>query len=80
MTVSKGRPRGRPRTEAEKAADIKRTGRPATIIANESVTQGVTIRLTPTEHKQIIVDAKKMNMSLSVYLRHCWQTTREGRK
>jgi hypothetical protein len=79
MTVSKGRPRGRPRTEAEKAADIKRTGRPATI-ANGSVTRGVTIRLTPAEHKQIIADAKQMIMSLSVYLRHCWQTTREGRK
>ena len=79
MTVSKGRPRGRPRTEAEKAADAKRTGRPASI-TDESVSKGVTIRLTPLEHKQIFADAKRMNMSLSVYLRHCWQTTREGRK
>ena len=79
MSIPKRRPIGRPRTEAEKAADAKRTGRPASI-ADESVTKGVTIRLTPSEHKQIFADAKLMNMSLSVYLRHCWQTTREGRK
>lgn len=76
MTVSKGRSKGRPRTEAEKAADAMRTGRPASI-ADESVTKGVTMRLTPAEHKQISVEAKRMNMSLSVYLRYCWQTTRE---
>ena len=76
MPVPKGRPRGRPRTEAEKAADEKRTGRPASI-TDESVTKGVTMRLTPAEHNQISDDAKRMNMSLSVYLRHCWQTTRE---
>lgn len=72
----KGRPRNRPRTEAEKAADILRTGRPASV-SDESVTKGVTMRLTPAEHKQINEDAAKMNMSLSVYLRHCWQTTRK---
>ena len=66
----------RPRTEAEKAADAMRTGRPASI-ADESATKGVTMRLTPAEHKQIFADAALMNMSISVYLRHCWQTTRE---
>lgn len=76
MSSRKGRPRNRPRTEAEKAADILRTGRPASV-SDESVTKGVTMRLTPAEHKRINEDAKRMNMSLSVYLRHCWQTTRE---
>lgn len=76
MSSQKGRPRNRPRTEAEKAADIFRTGRPASV-SNESVTKGVTMRLTPAEHIQVYADAKRANMSISVYLRHCWLTTRE---
>lgn len=76
MSTKKGRPRNRPRTEAEKAADFLRTGRPASV-SDESVTKGVTMRLTPAEHQLINEDAKRMNVSLSVYLRHCWQTTRK---
>ncbi len=76
MSKSIGRPRGRPRTEAEKAADRKRTGRPASV-SDESVTKGVTMRLTPLEYEQLTIDANTLKMTLSSYLRHCWQRTRK---
>lgn len=76
MTASNGRTRNRPRTEAQKAADLMRPGRPASI-SDETVSKGVTMRLTPPEYEQFTREAGRLNMSLSVYLRHCWQTTRE---
>lgn len=79
MTASNGPTRNRPRTEAEKAADLMRTGRPASI-SDEAVSKGVTMRLTPAEYEQFTRDAERLDMSLSVYLRYCWNTTREGRK
>lgn len=77
-TQPRGRPKGMPRTAAEIAADARRTGRPA--VANDvAVSKGVTMRLTPEEHKQFSREAKRLNLSLSVYLRRCWRTAREGR-
>ncbi len=74
----RGRPRGKPRTEAEIAANAWRTGRPVTV-SNKPVSKGVTMRLTPSEHKTFHQDAKRLNMGLSAYMRYCWQTAREGK-
>jgi hypothetical protein len=78
-TPSKGRPKGMPRTSAEIAADAMRTGRPA-VASDMAVSKGVTMRLTPAEHRQFAREAKRLKMGLSAYLRHCWQTTKEGIK
>jgi hypothetical protein len=74
-----GRPKGKPRTEAEKAADARRTGRPVTI-SDVTVSKGVVMRLTPVELEQFKKDAKRLDMGLSVYMRYCWQTAREGKE
>lgn len=77
-TPARGRPKGKPRTAAEIAADAKRTGRPLAT-SDAPVSKGVTMRLTPAEHKRFTKDAKRIKMGLSEYLRYCWQTAREGR-
>lgn len=77
-TLARGRPKGKPRTAAEIAADTRRTGRPM-VASDAAVSKGVTMRLTFEEHKQFSREAKRLNMSLSVYLRRCWRTARKGR-
>lgn len=72
-----GRPKGKPRTDAEIAADAKRTGRP-TMTEGESANVVVTVRLTPTEHKQLTKDAKRAKMNLAAYLRHCWYGAKDS--
>ena len=74
-----GRPKGKPRTEAEKAADARRTGRPIAI-SDVSVSKGVVMRLTPVELELFKKDAKRLDMGLSAYMRYCWQTAREGKE
>lgn len=78
-TPQRGRPKGMPRTDAEIAADAKRTGRPL-VASDQAVSKGVTMRLTPAEHTRFTKDAKRLKMGLSEYLRYCWQTAREGKK
>ena len=72
----KGRPQGKPRTAAEIAADAKRTGRP-TMTKGENANIGVSMRLTPTEYKQFVKDAKRAKLGLAAYMRHCWKTSSE---
>ena len=36
----------------------------------------VTIRLTPDEHKQLLKDTQDSNLSISDYLKECWQKSR----
>lgn len=36
----------------------------------------VTIRLTPDEHKQLLKDTQDNNLSISDYLKNCWQKAR----
>ena len=73
-----GRPKGKPRTDAEIAADEKRTGRP-TITEGENASIGVSMRLTPTEYKQFAKEAKRLKMGLAAYMRYCWNVAREGK-
>lgn len=74
-----GRPKGKPRTVAEIAADKKRTGRPVAV-SDVAASKGITMRLTDEEHSQFKKDARRLKMGLSAYLRYCWQTAQEGRE
>ena len=58
-----GRPKGKPRSLAEKAADARRTGRPA-LPDKERGTKMLSLRLTPTEYDLLTNDAKKAGMDL----------------
>jgi len=73
-----GRPKGKPRTAAEIAADAKRTGRPG-LTPGANATKMVALRLTPDEFTQFQKDAKKAGMGMAAYARHCWHTIREGK-
>lgn len=37
----------------------------------------VALRVTPSEHKQLVKDAEQAGMSISAYLLDCWQKARE---
>lgn len=74
---SRGRPKGTPRSEAELAADAMRTGRPK---AENPASVPVTMRLTPDEYAKFSKDAKRIKMSMSAYLRYCWEVAREGKR
>lgn len=71
-----GRPKGKPRSVAEIAADSLRTGRPK-LDAPPPVP--VTMRLAPTDYEKFKKDAKRAKMSLSSYLHYCWEIAREGK-
>jgi hypothetical protein len=73
-----GRPKGKPRTAAEIAADARRTGRPKN---PEGVKQMVLValRLTPEEFKTFSRDAKRAKLSGAAYAKHCWQQTRKAK-
>ena len=66
-----GRPKGKPRTAAEIAADAKRTGRPG-MTPEANATETVAMRLTPSEFEQFKREAEKRGMKLAVFARHCW--------
>ena len=74
-----GRPKGKPRTAAEIAADAKRTGRPG-LTPGANVTKMVAMRLTPAEFKQFEKDAKKTGMGMAAFARHCWYEVRNRRE
>ena len=42
----------------------------------ESFLEIVTLRMTPAEHKRLMNDAKASRLSVSAYLKACWQKTR----
>lgn len=71
-----GRPKGKPRSEAEIAADALRTGRPKT---KAPPPVSVNMRLAPAEYEKFKKDARRVKMSLSSYLRYCWEVAREGK-
>ena len=71
-----GRPKGKPRTVAEIAADVMRTGRP-TLSPDGKGSIGVTMRLTPRDYGIFVRDAKRAGMGLAAFLRHCWHTAKE---
>ena len=51
-------------------------GRPALKVKDRR-TKIVTLRLKPSEHKELEKDAKAKELSLSNYLLECWQKSRE---
>ena len=75
-----GRPKGKPRTPAEIAADALRTGRPAfPDEARQSVF--LSVRFTPVEHRRFLRDAKRAGLTASAYAKQCWRIARQtGRK
>ncbi len=58
-----GRPKGKPRTAAEIAADAKRTGRPG-MTPEANATETVAMRLTPSEFELFKRDAEMRGMKL----------------
>ncbi len=72
-----GRPKGKPRTAAEIAADAMRTGRPKKAEGGKQ-TVLVALRLTPDEFKTFRRDAKLAKLSGAAYAKHCWQQTRKA--
>ncbi len=71
-----GRPKGKPRTKAELAADANRTGRP-TLPKEERDIKLISLRLTPAEYELFTQDAEKAGMVRAAYARHCWRRIRE---
>lgn len=71
-----GRPKGKPRTAAEIAADAKRTGRPG-MTPEANATKTVAMRLTPAEFEQFKKAAEKAGMGLAGFARHCWHMMRK---
>ena len=37
----------------------------------------VTLRMTPSDHKQLLKDARDSRLSVSAYLQMCWQKARK---
>ena len=72
-----GRPKGKPRTPAEKAADALRTGRPAfPADARQSVV--LAVRFTPAEHRRLLRDAKRAGLTSAAFVKQCWHMARKG--
>jgi len=71
-----GRPKGKPRTAAEKAADARRTGRPPKPECRKQVVL-VSFRLTPAELTQYRRDAKQAGFTCAAYAKHCWRQIRK---
>ena len=72
-----GRQKGTTRSKAEIVAAAMRIA-PTTTETPASVP--VTMRLTPAEYAKFSKDAKRIKMSMSAYLRYCWEVAREGKK
>ncbi len=71
-----GRPKGKPRTKAERAADTMRGGRPS-LPDEERETKLISLRLTPSEYELFTYDAEKAGMGRAAYARYCWRKKRE---
>ena len=71
-----GRPKGKPRTRAEIAADARRTGRPAfPDDARQSV--ALSVRFTPAEHRRLLRDSKRAGLTVAAYMKQCWLMARK---
>ncbi len=65
-----GRPKGKPRTAAEIAADAKRTGRPG-LTPEANATKLIALRLTPAEFDAFRQDAQNAGMGMAAFARLC---------
>lgn len=54
----------------------KRRGRPF-LKAKDRRSEVVPVRMTPTEHQQLLKDAKEAGISVSLYLVECWKKARQ---
>jgi len=54
----------------------KKMGRPPKK-AKDKLSEIVTLRMTPADHKQLMNDAHKSGLSVSAYLQKCWQKERK---
>jgi predicted HicB family RNase H-like nuclease len=55
----------------------KKMGRPPKK-AKDKHSRPVSMRLTPSQHKKLIVDARAAGLSISAYLIDCWQKVKGG--
>ena len=55
---------------------MSKMGRPK-LAAKNLKSRPVTTRLTPSEHKRLLAEAREMKMSVSDYLKYCWQKASE---
>ena len=55
---------------------MSKMGRPKIAIKYRK-SQVVTTRLTPSEHKRLLAEANAKKMSVSDYLKYCWQKVGE---
>jgi len=44
--------------------------------AKDKLSEIVTLRMTPAEHKRLMKDARDSGLSVSAYLQTCWQKAR----
>ncbi len=44
--------------------------------AGERLSEIVTLRMTPAEHKRLMKDARESGLSVSAYLQACWREVR----
>jgi predicted HicB family RNase H-like nuclease len=44
--------------------------------AKDKLSEIVTLRMTPADHKQLLKDARASGLSVSAYLQACWQKAR----
>ncbi len=71
-----GRPKGKPRTKAEIAADAMRTGRPYLSPYKEELKM-VSLRFTASDFEIFRTDAENAGMGLAAFARHCWQLAKD---
>lgn len=45
--------------------------------AKDKLSEIVTLRMTPAEHKQLMSDAHESELSVSAYLQKCWKKARK---
>ncbi len=55
-----------------------RMGRPPKK-AKDKLSEIVTLRMTPADHKQLMKNARESGLSVSAYLQDCWQKQKERR-
>ena len=44
--------------------------------AKDRRSKPVALRVTPTEHKELVADARRAGLSISEYLLNCWRKVR----
>ena len=54
----------------------KKMGRPMKK-AKDRLSKIVTLRMSPSEHEQLMKDVKSTGLSISLYLQECWKKARQ---